>query len=175
MSQRHWDLRGLGGKWVCAAPCHTRRVAGERDDWRYRVIGLLLGRRQAMRRNYVRDAAVPCGFARPWRQVRLRGAVPLGGAPDPQRCAAVASAHLRLHTLTSVHLPLHALTSADILLYLHTPTHLHIYSTHPHLHIYSISHLHIRTVTPSHPPSRSLFLHLSLDILNLITSKLLTQ
>ena len=47
----HADLRGLGGKCVCVAPCHwgarnmlvsTRRVAGERDDWRYRVIGLLL-------------------------------------------------------------------------------------------------------------------------------------
>ena len=30
--------------------------------------------------NYVRDVAVPCGFARPWWKVRLRGAVPLGSA-----------------------------------------------------------------------------------------------
>ena len=28
--------------------------------------------------NYVRDVAVPRGFARPWWRVRLRGAVPLG-------------------------------------------------------------------------------------------------
>ena len=31
-----------------------------------------------MWRNYVRDVAVPCGFARPWWKVHLRGAVPLG-------------------------------------------------------------------------------------------------
>ena len=30
--------------------------------------------------NYVRDVAVPCGFARPWWKVRLRGAVPSGSA-----------------------------------------------------------------------------------------------
>ena len=30
--------------------------------------------------NYARDVAVPCGFARSWRGVRLRGAVPLGSA-----------------------------------------------------------------------------------------------
>ena len=30
--------------------------------------------------NYVRDVAVPCGFARPWWEIRLRGAVPLGSA-----------------------------------------------------------------------------------------------
>ena len=30
--------------------------------------------------HYVRDVAVPCGFARPWWEVRLRGAVPLGSA-----------------------------------------------------------------------------------------------
>ena len=61
------------------------------------------------------------------------------GAPDPQRCAAVASAHLGLHTLTSVHLHLHTLTSADLPLYLHTPTHLHIYITpaHPHCHSFT--------------------------------------
>ena len=29
-------------------------------------------------RNYVRDVAVPYGFARPWWEVRLRGAVPQG-------------------------------------------------------------------------------------------------
>ena len=28
--------------------------------------------------HYVRDVAVPCGFARPWWKVRLHGAVPLG-------------------------------------------------------------------------------------------------
>ena len=27
--------------------------------------------------NYVRDVAAPCGFARSWWEVRLRGAVPL--------------------------------------------------------------------------------------------------
>ena len=91
MSQCHADLRGLGGKCVCVAPCHwgarntqTRRVAGERDDWRYRVIGLLLTSDSSVwadrAANYVRDVAVPCGFARPWWEVRLRGAVPLGSA-----------------------------------------------------------------------------------------------
>jgi len=30
--------------------------------------------------NYVRDVAVPSGFARSWRGVRLRGAVALGSA-----------------------------------------------------------------------------------------------
>ena len=29
---------------------------------------------------YVRDVAVPLGFVRPWWEVRLRGAVPLGSA-----------------------------------------------------------------------------------------------
>ena len=29
---------------------------------------------------YVRDVAVPCGFARPWWKLRLRGVVPLGSA-----------------------------------------------------------------------------------------------
>ena len=33
---------------------------------------------QTVWRNYVRDVAVPCGLARPWWKVRLRGAVPLG-------------------------------------------------------------------------------------------------
>ena len=35
---------------------------------------------QTVWRNYIRDVAVPCGFARPWWEVRLRGAVPLGSA-----------------------------------------------------------------------------------------------
>ena len=30
--------------------------------------------------NYVRDVAVPLGVARPWWEVCLRGAVPLGSA-----------------------------------------------------------------------------------------------
>ena len=30
--------------------------------------------------NYVRDVAAPCGFARSWWEVRLRGTVPLGSA-----------------------------------------------------------------------------------------------
>ena len=46
MSQCHADLRGLGGKCVCDAPCHwgarsmlvqTRRVAGERQERPTRV------------------------------------------------------------------------------------------------------------------------------------------
>ena len=55
-------------------------VRRERDDWRYRVIGLLLVCGQTVWPNYVRDVAVPCGFARPWWEVRLRGAAPLGSA-----------------------------------------------------------------------------------------------
>ena len=55
-------------------------VAGERDDWWYHVICLLLVCGQTVWRNYVRDVAGPCGFARPWWKVRLRGAVPLGSA-----------------------------------------------------------------------------------------------
>ena len=35
---------------------------------------------QAVWRNYVHDVAVPLGFARPWWEVCLRGAVPLGSA-----------------------------------------------------------------------------------------------
>ena len=44
------------------------------------MIGLLLVCGQTVWRNYVRDVAVPRGFARPWWEVRLRGAVPLGSA-----------------------------------------------------------------------------------------------
>ena len=57
----------------------TRPVAGERDEWRYRVIGSFSVWADRVA-NYVRDVAVPCGFARPWWEVRLRGAVPLGSA-----------------------------------------------------------------------------------------------
>ena len=41
---------------------------------------LLLVCGQTVWRNYVRDVAESCGFARPWWEVRLRGAVPLGSA-----------------------------------------------------------------------------------------------
>ena len=44
------------------------------------MICLLLLCGQTLRRNYVRDVAVPLGFARPGWEVRLRGAVPLGSA-----------------------------------------------------------------------------------------------
>ena len=55
----------------------TRRVAGERDDWWYHVICLLSSvYGQTMWRNYVRYVA----FARPWWEVCLCGAVPLGSA-----------------------------------------------------------------------------------------------
>ena len=69
-SQCHWDLRGLGGKCVCVAPCHwgarnmlaqTWRVAGERGDWPSHVT-LVCG--QTVWPKYVRDVAVPWGFAR---------------------------------------------------------------------------------------------------------------
>ena len=66
--------------------CPTRRrVAGERDDWWYYVICLLLvcGRPLQRCADTARNAPV--------------------GAPEPQRCAAVLSAHRRLHPLTSVH------------------------------------------------------------------------
>ena len=77
------------------------------------------------------------------------------------RLQHLSSAHLRLHTLTSVHLHLHTLRRST--------------SLPPHTHT-SASHLHIRTVTPSHPPSLSLFLHIfSLNMLDLISSQPLTQ
>ena len=46
MLQRHWELRDLGGKCVCVAPCHwgarnmlvQTSVAGERDDLWYHVM-----------------------------------------------------------------------------------------------------------------------------------------
>ena len=44
------------------------------------MIGLHVVCGQTVWRNEVRDVAVPCGFARPWWKVRLRGAVPLGSA-----------------------------------------------------------------------------------------------
>ena len=59
-----------------------------------------------------------------------------------------------------------------------TSSHAHICrstSSPPHI-CASISHLHIHTVTPSHPPSLSLFLHIcSLNIFSLNSSQLLTQ
>ena len=41
---------------------------------------LLLVYGQTVWRNYVRDVAVPLGFARPWWEKCLRGVVPLGSA-----------------------------------------------------------------------------------------------
>ena len=55
-------------------PAETRRIAGERDYWRYRVIRIASSVWADRVVNYVRDVAVPCGFARPgwevfaWRQ-----------------------------------------------------------------------------------------------------------
>ena len=67
-----------------------RRATGERETcWRKRgaslvsgmigcrVICLLLVCGRTVRRNYV---SVPCGFAQPRWEVRLRGAVPVGSA-----------------------------------------------------------------------------------------------
>ena len=110
-----------------------------------------------------------------------------------QGCAAVASAHLRLHPLTSVHIDLHTPTSADLPLHLTTPTHLHIYitSVHPHchsftsalsfflsffllsffLHIFSLAsvHLHLRMLTCTDLP---LHLHTSAHLYRTCTSTL---
>ena len=44
------------------------------------MICLLLVYGQTVWRNYVRDVAAPLGFARPWWEVCLRGAVPLRSA-----------------------------------------------------------------------------------------------
>ena len=69
---------------------------------------------------------------------------------DPQRCAAVASAHLYVYT------------PSPLYMYIFTRSHPQIYlstSTHPHI-CTSISHLCIHTVTPSHPPSLSFFLQI---------------
>ena len=44
------------------------------------MIGLLLSVWADRVAKYVRDVAAPCGFARSWWEVRLRGAVPLGSA-----------------------------------------------------------------------------------------------
>ena len=48
--------RATGERETCW--CKRGAVAGERDDWRYRVIGLLLACGQTVWRNYVRDVAV---------------------------------------------------------------------------------------------------------------------
>ena len=50
---------------------------------------------QTVWRSYVRDVAVPCAFARPWWQARLRAAVPLGSAEH----AGVNAAHEDLRGL----------------------------------------------------------------------------
>ena len=56
----------------------TRRVAGEREAVSCdRIASSVWADRVA---NYVRDVAVPCGFARPWWKARLRGTVPVGSA-----------------------------------------------------------------------------------------------
>ena len=39
MSQCHWDVRGLGGKCVCVAPCHWER----KTCWRKRGVSLVSG------------------------------------------------------------------------------------------------------------------------------------
>ena len=118
MSQCHWDLRGLGGKCVCVAPCHwgarnmlaeTQRVAGERDHWWYRVICLLL----------------VCGG-------------PL------QRCADTARNAPRLALLShNVALPFHL--HIDVYTPSTLYTHRHRYTTHRHTqrptHLLNTSHL----------------------------------
>ena len=79
------------------------------------------------------------------------------------------------------HLRIYVYTPSPLYIYIFTRSHPQIYlstSTHPHI-CTSISHLHIHTVTPSHPPSFSLFLHIfslnSLNTLDLTSSQLLTQ
>ena len=68
-----------------------RRAIGERETcWCKRGVSLVSGMiggivdcflcGQTVWRNYVRDVAVPCGFARSWWEVRSRVAVPLGSA-----------------------------------------------------------------------------------------------
>ena len=54
--------------------------AGEGDRWLSHVICVLLVCGQTVWPKYVRDVAVPMGFARPWWEVRLRGAVLVGSA-----------------------------------------------------------------------------------------------
>ena len=183
---------------ICAALVESafalHRATGEREtcwrkrgvslvsgiNWRYRVIGLHLVCGQTVRR--FTSAMSQC-HARSW--------------PTTLRCRCICAStstpphlhtptHLHIY-ITSVHPHCHSFTSAfsfflSTYLFSHlctfTSSHAHICrSTSPPPHICtSISHLHIHTVTPSHPPSLSLFLHIfSLHMLNLISSQLLTE
>ena len=54
------------------------------------MIGLLPVCGQTVWRNYVRDVAAPCGFARPWWKARLHGTVPLGSAKHSGETRRVA-------------------------------------------------------------------------------------
>ena len=89
---------------------------------------------------------------------------------DPKECPRESVPREYLDMLTSAYVPLHLHTSAHLY---HTCT-----STLSLLHIrplplsfYTSFHLHIHTVTPSHPLSPSLFLHIfSLNILICIQS-----
>ena len=82
---------------ICAASVESafvrRRAIVKRETcWRKRGVSLVRGmiggtkktfaqsRSHAVLGNYVRNVAVPCGFAWPWWKVRWRGAVPVGSA-----------------------------------------------------------------------------------------------
>ena len=72
-----------GVKYTSGAAPNPPAFKYSKDDlaiFAYRVLGLLLVCGQTVWRNYVGYFAVPCGFARPWGEVRLPGAVPLGSA-----------------------------------------------------------------------------------------------
>ena len=74
---------------------------------------------------------------------------------------------LRSYVSLPFHLRVYVHTPSPLYIYIFTRSHPQIYlstSTHPRI-CTSISHLRIHTVTPSHPPSLSLFLHIfSLNI-----------
>ena len=93
----------------------------------------------------------------------------LSTSPHPHICTSIS--HLYIHTVAPSHLSCLSFFLSTYLfsrLCAFTSSHAHIHRpTSPPPYIYrSISHLHIHTVTPSHPPSLSLFLYIFSTVLD---------
>ena len=76
--------------------------------------------------------------------------------------------HRRIYVYTPSPLHIYIFTRSHPQIYLSTSAHPHICTSISHLYIHysSLSHLHIHTVTPSHPPSLSLFLYIFSTVLD---------
>ena len=93
----------------------------------------------------------------------------LSTSPHPHICTSIS--HLYIHTVAPSHLSCLSFFLSTYLfsrLCAFTSSHAHTHrSTSPPPYIYrSISHLRIHTVTPSHPPSLSLFLYIFSTVLD---------